>query len=174
MRVLGIDPGSTVTGFGIVESERGRLVHIHSGCIRTHSSTPMAERLTAIHAGLIAVLDEFRPEAVAIEAIFHHKSAESALRLGQARGVALLAAGQRGFSPTEYNNQTVKASVGAHGRADKDGVAKMVAMLLGTSFSGPADVTDALAIAITHCAFARSQALRPVAPPSPTPKGSPA
>ena len=173
MRVLGIDPGSTVTGFGVVDAARGRLVHIHSGCIRTHSATPIAERLTVIHAGLLAVIDEHHPEAIAIEAIFHHKSAESALRLGQARGVALLAAGQRGFSPSEYNNQTVKASVGAHGRADKDAVAKMVAMLLGTKFSGPADVTDALAIAITHCAFARTAVLRaPLRPPPPASKGT--
>jgi crossover junction endodeoxyribonuclease RuvC len=160
MRVLGIDPGSTVTGYGIIENQRGRLVHVASGCIRTRAETPMAERLTAIHAGLAAAIEAHRPDEIAIEAIFRHKSSESALRLGQARGVALLAAGQRGYHPYEYNASTVKASVGAHGKADKAGIAKMVHMLLGGAIPGPADVTDALAIAITHCAHARTAALR--------------
>lgn len=159
MRVLGIDPGSTVTGFGIIERRRGRLVYVDSGCIRTSASTPMTERLAAIHDGLVAAIEAHRPDAVAIEAIFHHKNAQSALRLGQARGVALLAAGRCGYAPFEYNPMVVKQTVGAHGRADKRAVARMVQMLLGTEVSGPADVTDALAIAITHCSHARSAAL---------------
>ena len=160
MRVLGIDPGSTVTGLGVVERSRGRLVHVWSGCVRTKSETPIAQRLTAIHEAVAAAIDAHRPEEIAIEAIFRHKSSESALRLGQARGVALLAAGQRGYQPFEYNPMTVKASVGAHGRAEKDAIAKIVGMLLGMKFDGPADVTDALAIAITHCSHARAASLR--------------
>jgi crossover junction endodeoxyribonuclease RuvC len=160
MRTLGIDPGSTVTGYGVVEFRRGRIHFVDAGCIRTRSTTPIAERLTAIHAGLAEALERHAPDAVAIEAIFRHKSSESALRLGQARGVALLAAGQRGYAPFEYNPSTVKQSVGAHGRADKTAVAKMVVLLLGRAVDGPADVTDALALAITHCAFARTHSLR--------------
>ena len=92
MRVFGIDPGSVVTGYGVVESSRGRLVLVDAGCIRTSSDTPMPMRLTAIYEGLCEALERNAPEQVAIEAIFKHKSSESALRLGQARGVALLAA----------------------------------------------------------------------------------
>lgn len=158
MVVFGIDPGSTVTGFGVVERRRGRLHHIASGCVKTTSKTPMEERLMAIHAGLLEAIDAQPIDAVAIESIFVHKSSESALRLGQARGVALLAAGQRGFSPTAYNATTVKRSIGAHGRADKEGVARMVGMLLGGIPEGPADLTDALAIAITHLNHSRTNA----------------
>jgi crossover junction endodeoxyribonuclease RuvC len=156
MRVLGIDPGSRTTGWGVVEHQRGRYVHVASGAIRTDAKAPMVERLAAIHAGLQAVIRQYAPESVAIEAVFKHKSAASALVLGQARGVALLAAGQCGHDPAEYNASTVKRTVGAWGHADKDAVARMVRLLLGADVVGPADVTDALAIAITHCAHARA------------------
>lgn len=161
MVVFGIDPGSTVTGFGVVESRRGRLRLVHSGSIGTTPKTPMEQRLLAIHDGLLQALDAHPVDAVAIEDIFHHKSSESALRLGQARGVALLAAARRGFEVHPYNTMTVKRSIGAHGRADKTGVARMVAMLLGEVPDGPSDVTDAIAIAITHIHFSRTaEALR--------------
>ncbi len=160
MRVFGIDPGSTVTGFGVVESQRGRMKLVHGGCIRTTPKMAMGDRLKAIHDGLVAALMAHAPyDAVAIEAIFRHKSSESALRLGQARGVALLAATQAGYEPFEYNPMTIKRSVGAHGRADKKAVAKMVTMLVGREVPGPADVSDAVAIAITHCMHARSHAM---------------
>ena len=155
MRVLGIDPGSTVTGFGVVELDRGRYVHIASGAFKTSSEQPMGERLAIIYKGLVDALAAHRPEAVAIEAIFHHKSSESALRLGQARGVALLAAAQAGHEAVAYNNATVKSTVGAHGRADKDAVAKVVGLLLGHRVEGPADVTDAIAIAMCHLSHLR-------------------
>lgn len=158
MVVFGIDPGSTVTGFGVVERRRGRLVHIHSGCVKTTTKMPVSERLRVIHAGLVEAIDRHPVDAIAIEAIFHHKSAESAIRLGQARGVALLAAAQAGFEPVPYNAMTVKRTIGAHGRADKRGVARMVGMLLGETPDGPADITDALAIAITHLHHSRATA----------------
>lgn len=158
MVVFGIDPGSTVTAFGVVRSHRGRFVHVGSGFVRTHSKDPMGERLTRIYELLREALAEHKPDAVSIEAIFRHKSSESALRLGQARGVALLAASQAGHLAHEYNPMTIKRAVGAHGRADKDAVARMVTMLLGKQVGGPADVTDAIAIAITHCAHSRAVA----------------
>jgi crossover junction endodeoxyribonuclease RuvC len=160
MLIFGIDPGSTVTGYGVVEARRGRLRFVDGGCIRTSSSEAIEQRLLKIHTGLVEALSRRSVDAVAIEAIFRHKSSESAIRLGQARGVALLAAAQAGHTPFSYNAMTVKATVGAHGRADKKAVAKMVHMLLGHVPEGPADVTDALAIAITHCSHARSHRLR--------------
>lgn len=158
MRVLGIDPGSTVTGYGVVDKRRGRLHLVDAGYVRTHAKTPMADRLAAIHEGLVAAITSAQPDAVSIESIFKHKSSESALRLGHARGVALLAAVQCGFAPFEYNPMTIKRTVGAHGRADKAQVARMVRMLLGELPDGPADVADALAIAICHHHHARSLA----------------
>ncbi|MFK7928258.1 MAG: crossover junction endodeoxyribonuclease RuvC [Myxococcota bacterium] len=150
MRVLGIDPGSTVTGFGVVDKQRGRLRLVAGGFVRTSAKQPMAERLRLIHEGLVKALATYAPDEVAIESIFKHKSAESAIRLGHARGVAMLAVAQAGFDPAEYNPMTIKRTVGAHGRADKDAIAKMVKMLLGELPDGPADVADALAIAICH------------------------
>ena len=160
MRILGIDPGSTVTGYGVVESRRGRLHYVDGGFIKTRSSEPMETRLLAIHQGLTQAFAKHTVDAVAIEAIFRHKSSESAIRLGQARGVALLAAAEAGYAVHSYNTMTVKRAVGAHGRADKAAVGKMVEVLLGELPPGPADVTDALAIAITHFGHARSSALQ--------------
>jgi crossover junction endodeoxyribonuclease RuvC len=158
MVVFGIDPGSTATGYGVVRLSRGRYHLIDAGCVRTKSSEPMVTRLTRIHTGLVEALERNKPDEVAIEAIFRHKSSESALRLGQARGVALLAAGQQGYDPAEYNPMTIKASVGAHGRADKKAIAKMVELLLGCDLSHlSSDATDAIAIAITHMAHARNR-----------------
>jgi crossover junction endodeoxyribonuclease RuvC len=156
MRIFGIDPGSTVTGFGVIEKRRGRVHLIDGGCIRTHSKQPFTERLLAIHQGLVDAIQRNQPDEVAIESIFRYKSSESALRLGQARGVALLAIAQGGFTAHEYNPTTIKRTIGAHGKADKKAVAKMVEMLLGTKITGPADVSDALAIAICHAHHNRS------------------
>ncbi|MEN0060988.1 MAG: crossover junction endodeoxyribonuclease RuvC [Myxococcota bacterium] len=157
MKVFGIDPGSRVTGFGVVERRRGRLCFIDAGCVKTNASQPMEERLLAIYTGLVEALTRHSDvDSVAIEAIFKHKSAESAIRLGQARGVALLAAAQAGFNAVPYNPGTVKRTVGAHGAADKNAVARVVTMLLGELPPGPHDVADALAIAITHLSHARN------------------
>jgi len=155
MRIFGIDPGSTVTGYGVIERRRGRFHLVDGGFIRTSSKDPIAHRLQQIHQGLIEALERNTPDQVAIEAIFRYKSSESALRLGQARGVALLAAGQLGYEAFEYNPSTVKRTVGAHGSADKRALAKMVQMLLGCTIDQPADVTDALAIAICHANHAQ-------------------
>ena len=157
MRILGVDPGTVATGYGVVDSRRGRVTLVTAGCIRTRPDQPMSERLGAIHQGLVEAIRATEPDSLAIEAIFHHKNAKSALILGQARGVALLAAAQCGFDAAEYNPMTVKRSVGAHGNADKAALGRMVCMLLGTQVTGPADITDALAIAITHSAHVRTR-----------------
>lgn len=156
MRVLGIDPGSRVTGWGLVAEERGGYRHLASGTIGTGEGDDLSVRVCAIYEGLVRVIQEQRPDAVAVEAIFHHKSALSALKLGHARGVALLAAAQAHLPVHEYPPAVVKQSVSGYGRADKAQVAHMVALLLGERVPGPADVTDALAVAIAHLAAARS------------------
>jgi crossover junction endodeoxyribonuclease RuvC len=155
MLVLGIDPGSRVTGYGLIDQYRGRYRLIDAGVVRTRPKDPVPVRLAAIHQGLREVLEAHAPKEVAIEAIFRHKSSESALRLGQARGVALLAAAQSELPVYEYNAMTIKKSVTGSGRADKDQIARVVQMLLGRELSLPADATDAIAIAITHLAHAR-------------------
>ena len=155
MLVLGIDPGSRVTGYGLVNQHRGRYLYVDAGVIRTRPKAPVPDRLATIYEGMCRVIQEREPEAVAIEAIFRHKSSESALRLGQARGVLLLAAARAGLPIYEYNAQTVKKSVTGTGRADKTQVARVVGMLLGRDLALAADATDALAIGITHLAHAR-------------------
>jgi len=154
MIVFGIDPGSVCTGYGVVRRHRGRLHYIDGGCVRTSSKEPMAARLHKIYTGLMEALGRHEVDAVAIEAIFSYRSSESALRLGQARGVALLAAAQHGHHPHPYNASTVKRTVGAHGAADKGALARVVGMLLGRPPEAPSDVSDALAIAITHLSHA--------------------
>ncbi len=158
LKVLGIDPGSRSTGWGIVTREQGRYRLLAAGAIRPDPARPMPERLLVIHTELGAVLALHAPDAVAIEAIFAHKSTTSALVLGQARGVALVAAAGAGLPVFEYNANTIKSAVAGSGRADKEAVGKMVAMLLGGRIEGPHDAADALAIAMTHHAHAHRHA----------------
>jgi crossover junction endodeoxyribonuclease RuvC len=158
MRVLGIDPGLNATGWAVLERQRGRNHLIAAGVVRTSTASPMAERLARIHSGISAVIAEHQPEGAAIEQIFQHRSAESALRLGHARGVALVALHQGGMAVGEYNPGTIKKSVAGSGRAGKPEVQKLVAALLGLAKPLPADAADAAAIALTHLARAGLQA----------------
>ncbi len=159
MRVFGIDPGSRTTGWSVVERDRGRYVLVDAGAIRTSPDADMSARLLRIHTELRDLLARHRPDAAAIEQIFAHKSAASALVLGQARGVALVTVAAAGVPLHEYNASTVKVSVAGSGSADKTAVARMVAALVGRTIDGPADATDAVAIAITHHAHAGRAAL---------------
>jgi crossover junction endodeoxyribonuclease RuvC len=169
MRVLGIDPGSRRTGWGVVERDRGRYTLVAAGAVVTDPGASMPERLLHIHRSLAGILSLHAPDAIAVEQIFAHKSAASALVLGQARGVALVAAAASGSPVFEYNASTVKRSVGGAGSADKKAVARMVEMLLGEAVNGPADATDAVALAITHHAHAQRPAVGSAAlsPPRP-------
>ena len=146
--VFGIDPGSTATGFSAVYRQSSRFVLVEAGVIRTRVKDPVPVRLRTIHEGLVAALERIKPECVAIEAIFRHRSSESALRLGQARGVALLAAAQHDLEVTAYNPMTVKKCVGGTGRAGKAEMVRVVARLVGEKLA--TDAADATAIAITH------------------------
>ena len=150
MLVLGIDPGSTATGFSAVERRAGRYHLVEAGVIRTNAKQPIPTRLKIIYDGLMEVLTRIQPQTCAIEAIFRHRSSESALRLGQARGVALLAVAQHGLEITAYNPMVVKQTVGGHGGAGKAEMVRVVSRLTGLTKPLPSDAADATAIAITH------------------------
>lgn len=152
--MIGVDPGLNATGWAVLERSRGRHTLLASGVVRTKANEPMAERLFRIHTGLHAVLTEHSPTAAAIEQIFQHRSAESALRLGHARGVALLALRAAGLPVGEYNPSTIKKSVAGNGRARKPEVQRLVVALLGLPKPLAADASDAAAIALTHLARA--------------------
>jgi crossover junction endodeoxyribonuclease RuvC len=151
VKVFGIDPGSQRTGYGCLDTDgrRHRLVVFGSIAAPAHTSFP--ERLSIIHAGLAALLAEHRPDCVAIENVFHAKNVRSALKLGHARGVALLAASQAGALVVEYSPAEIKRAVVGFGRAEKHQVGAMIKLLLGLDATpAPHDAADALAVAICH------------------------
>jgi crossover junction endodeoxyribonuclease RuvC len=149
--VLGIDPGVANTGYGIVALDRGRLVALDGGVIGTLPGQDAGTRLVAIHSRVGELMDEYRPDAVAVEDIYFGVNARSAFAVGQARGVVLLAAGQRGIRCASYTPQQVKAAVCGSGRADKDQVQRMVQTLLALAeLPRPDHAADALAVAICH------------------------
>ena len=152
MRVLGIDPGLTRCGVGVVEGSLGRpLTLIDVNVLRTSSHLPVAERLVTIEKGLDAWLDEFRPDAVAVERIFARSSSSTIMGTAQASGIALVAAARRGLPVALHTPSEVKAAVSGSGRADKAQVGAMVARILRLDAPPkPADAADALALAITH------------------------
>lgn len=152
MRVLGIDPGSITTGFGVIDYERGRLVLVEQGSINTRRGAELPERLAVIHAGLAEVIARTGPEAVAVEAPFAGRNVKSLVQLAHARGVALLAAQSARIEVFEYSPRSVKSAVVGYGGAEKEQVAKVVRMLLPAcaTLKMSADAADALAIAICH------------------------
>src|SRR4051812_10418362 len=144
MIVLGIDPGLANTGYGVVARRAGRLVALDGGCIETASGLAPERRLSAIHARVCELLDEHGPDAVALEELYFGANARSAFAVGQARGVVMLAAGQRGIACSGYTPQQVKGAVCGTGRADKDQVGRMVQALLGlTVVPSPDHAADA-------------------------------
>lgn len=158
MIALGIDPGTAILGFGVVALEEGNLRMIDAGCIRTDSHETDAERLRQIHAALRLLLAEHRPGRVAIERLYFQRNVQTAMTVGQARGVALLAASELGVPIDEPTPNEVKLSVCGNGAADKRQVALMVERLLNVSLKGVVDdATDALALAIGCCYRAASE-----------------
>ena len=150
MRVLGLDPGLGTTGWGLIEADGNRLSHIANGQFRTDASAPLPKRLAALAEQLEALIAEHRPDAAAAEEVFVNANPQSTLKLGQARGVALMCAARGGIDVGEYAPSLVKKAVVGTGRADKAQVHAMVARLLpGVKVAGP-DAADALAVAITH------------------------
>ncbi len=161
MRVLGVDPGSAVTGFGIVEGAPGNFRYITSGTIRTRPGDAMPRRLLAIHSRLLDIVDEFAPGAISLERNFVARNVQSAFRIGEARAVAMLAAAERGLPLFEYPPNLVKLAVAAFGHADKEQINYMIRRTLGLSpeVEFAHDATDALALAVCHLSRARAPRL---------------
>ncbi len=153
MRILGIDPGSRLTGFGVVNIilSSGKITYIASGCVRTQGAhASLAARLQVIYQGISEVIATYKPEAVAVEKVFMAKNADSALKLGQARAAAILAASNHGLDAAEYTALQIKRAVVGRGHAQKDQVKHMVKVLLQLSGTPQADAADALACALCH------------------------
>ena len=151
MRILGIDPGSGATGYGIIESDGSNHACILFGAITTHVRQPFHQRLLKIHSELSNILSREKAEIMAIEEVFHATNVQSALRLGHARGIALLAAAQNGLSVFEYSPLEIKSAVVGYGRAEKTQIQSMVRLLLNLpEIPTPDHAADALAVAICH------------------------
>jgi crossover junction endodeoxyribonuclease RuvC len=161
MIVLGIDPGLASTGYGVVARRDGRLVALDGGVIETPAGVPRERRLADIHADVDALISTHDPDVVALEELYFGQNVRTAFAVGHARGVVMLAAGQRGLPCSGYTPQQVKAAVCGNGRADKDQVARMVKTLLALEHEPrPDHAADALAVAVCHANCAPfSQAL---------------
>ena len=152
MRILGIDPGSVTTGYGVIDYERGKLTLVEQGSINTKRGAELADRLAHIHEGLLAVIARTQPVAAAVESPFAGRNVQSLIQLAHARGVALLAVRTGHLEVFEYAPRSIKSAVVGYGGAEKEQVAKMVRMLLPgcATLKMSADAADALAVAICH------------------------
>ena len=160
MRILGLDPGSRVCGYGVIDEVAGELRYVECGVVTAPPARAMEARLGEIARGLREVIAELEPEVVAVEAVFTHHNPRTALALAQARGMALAVIGLAKLSVASYPPATVKKAVSGSGRADKEQVARMVQSLIGLHSLPRADATDALAVAITHGLIVRPVAAR--------------
>ena len=158
MRVLGLDPGLRVTGWGVIDVTGHRLSFVDAGAIKVPASAAMAHRLAGLHQALVEVAIDFAPDEAAVEETFVNRNPASALKLGQARGAVLLAPGLLGIPVSEYSANRVKKSVCGSGHAPKGQVSAMVAMLLPGFASTSHDAADALAVAICHTHQSQSEA----------------
>ncbi|MBO7745504.1 crossover junction endodeoxyribonuclease RuvC [Paenibacillus sp. MWE-103] len=151
MRVLGIDPGIAIVGFGFIDKIGSKLVPVQYGCITTEAKTPQEERLKQVYESACALMDRYKPDTVAVEKLFFNRNVTTAFSVGQARGVIILAAAQRGLPVAEYTPLQVKQAIVGYGKAEKRQVQEMVRMFLKLSaIPKPDDVADALAVAICH------------------------
>ena len=154
MRIIGIDPGTLVTGYGVIDKDGPRLSFVSAGCIRANSAAPLPQRFARIFKELCGVFDRYRPDQMAVEDLFFCKNVKSAIKLGEARGVVMLVAAERGIAVFEYAPRRVKQAVFGRGGAQKRQVQFMVKALLGMDEEPqPTDASDALALAVCH-AFA--------------------
>jgi crossover junction endodeoxyribonuclease RuvC len=165
MRILGVDPGNAVTGFGVVEGSVTHPAHIAAGTIRPPAGLRGGERLKTIHDRLLEIIDRYSPSAMSLERSFVAVNVQSAFRLGEARATAMLAAAARGLALFEYTPNEVKLTVAGHGHADKAQVKFMVRRALGAGeeLALADDASDALAIALCHLFCARAAAVLPAA-----------
>ena len=149
-RIIGIDPGSRVTGYGVIDTDRGRLYFVACGVVKTTPDYPFANRLNEIFEGLNQVIQVHGPAVAAIEEVFLATNPRSALKLGHARGAAVVAAMQNGLSVHDYSPRAIKQAVVGYGQAEKEQVQHMVQVLLELSGRPSPDAADALAVAICH------------------------
>ncbi len=154
-RVIGVDPGSVITGYGIIDFDGSRCVHVDSGCLRL-PGTDLPQRLRVIFEGLGALIETHAPQEMAIEQVFVSRNPASAIKLGQARGAAICAAAARELTVAEYAAAEIKQAIVGRGRADKVQVQHMVAALLALRRPLQADAADALAVALTHAHMAET------------------
>lgn len=160
IRILGIDPGLRRTGWGVIDIEGNRLIFVGCGSVETSETLALSERLRVIHEGLAKVLQDFAPAEAAVEQTFVNKDGVATLKLGQARGVAMLAPALHGLPVAEYAPNQVKKTVVGAGHADKNQIQVMLKILLPKAAPKSADAADALAIAITHAHHRQSVALK--------------
>ena len=159
IRILGIDPGLRRTGWGVIDVEGNRLIFVGCGTVLSRESLPLSERLLAIHEGLVRVVSEHRPLEAAVEQTFVNKDGAGTLKLGQARGIAMLVPAMSGISVSEYAPNLVKKTVVGAGHADKNQIQVMLKILLPKAAPPTPDAADALAIAITHAHHRQSAML---------------
>src|SRR5215475_8700229 len=160
IRILGIDPGLRRTGWGLIESDGNRLIHVACGSLETSDRAVLGARLLAIHDGLIAVIERYQPHEAAVEATFVSANAAATLKLGQARGIAMLVPAKAGLSIAEYAPNVVKKTVVGAGHGEKMQIRMMVGMLLPKADPKSEDAADALAIAVCHAHHRTSVMLR--------------
>lgn len=157
MLVLGADPGSRITGYGLVEKENQHLTYIHAGTISSPGNIPFYERIHKIFQAMVDIMTHYRPREMAIEDVFLHKNIKSALKLGHARGAILIAAVQCGVKIFEYTPLEIKKAAVGYGRATKEQVRSMVQVILNLNYEPNLDTSDALATAICHLNWVRYQ-----------------
>jgi len=162
IRILGIDPGLRFTGWGVIDVEGSRLRHVANGTVKSDNSMTLAARLVQIYNGLMEVMTAYGPHEAAVENTFVNKDATATLKLGQARGIALLVPALSGILVGEYAPNHVKKSVVGVGHADKHQIKAMIGILLPTCVLDSADAADALAVAITHAHHRGQRVLQPV------------
>lgn len=151
MRILGIDPGIAIVGFGFIDKQGSKCVPVQYGCIQTEAHTPEEERLLHVYEGIVQLIDKYKPDAVALEKLFFNRNVTTAMTVSQARGVMVLAAVQKGLPVAEYTPMQVKQAVVGYGKAEKRQVQEMTRMFLKLqAIPKPDDVADALAVAICH------------------------
>ena len=163
IRILGIDPGLRRTGWGVIDVAGNRLAFVACGSVETSDRAPLSERLVTIHDGLKRVIDDYLPHESAVEATFVNKDASATLKLGQARGVALLVPGQAGIVVSEYAPNVVKKSIVGAGHGDKAQIRMMISVLLPRADPASDDAADALAVAVTHAHHRQSVLLKAAA-----------
>jgi crossover junction endodeoxyribonuclease RuvC len=164
IRILGIDPGLRRTGWGVIEADGNRLVYVACGSAQTDDTASLADRLVSLHDALHRVVEDFRPDEAAVEATFVNKDASATLKLGQARGIALVVPARAGVVVSEYAPNLVKKTIVGVGHCDKAQIRMMLGVLLPKATPGSHDAADALAIAITHAHHRRCAVLKVAAP----------